>query len=165
MEYAIDAMSPGDWDEVRAIYLEGISTGLATLETEPGTWEKWNAAHLESHRFVARGDASILGWAALSPTSMRPVYGGVAEVSVYVGSRFQCHGIGTALLKALIASSEKSGIWTLQAMIIAGNRASISLHLRCGFREVGLREKLGKLFGQWRDVVLLERRSRIVGFA
>lgn len=162
MEYAIEAMRPSDWDEVRSIYLEGISTGLATLETDPGTWEKWNAAHLECHRLVARGSSSVLGWAALSPTSLRPVYNGVAEVSVYVGSRFQCCGIGKALLDTLIASSEKGGIWTLQAMIIAENRSSISLHLRCGFRKVGLREKLGKLSGKWHDVVLLERRSRIV---
>lgn len=213
MNYSIDRMTPGDWYEVRAIYFEGIATGYATFETDPGSWEKWDAAHLQDHRFVARrgslgtGSAignssignssdsdssgsgpaignsstrgfsasdssirdssdnrsSILGWAALSPVSHRPVYAGVVEVSVYVRAKSQGQGIGWALLEALIASAEKSSIWTLQAAIFPENRASLALHLRCEFREVGRREKLGKLYGKWRDVLLLERRSKVVG--
>jgi L-amino acid N-acyltransferase YncA len=139
MNYTIGTMNPSDWDEVRAIYLEGIATGYATFETDPGTWEKWDAAHLPDHRVVARSGfsmsgSSVIGWAALSPVSNRPIYAGVVEVSVYVASKFQGQGVGRALLEALVASAEKSGIWTLQAAIFPENRASLALHLQCGFR-------------------------------
>jgi phosphinothricin acetyltransferase len=163
VDYRIDRMRPIDWDEVRAIYLEGIATGYATFETDPGTWEKWDGTHLADHRFVAHCDCfSILGWAALSPVSNRPVYAGVVEVSVYVAGKFRGEGVGRALMKALIASAEEAGIWTLQAAIFPENRGSLALHFQCGFREVGRREKLGRLYGKWHDVLLLERRSKTV---
>ena len=163
MEYAIGAMNPADWEQVRSIYLEGIRTGQATFETEAPEWEKWDAGHLKECRLVARTDASIVGWAALSPVSTRRAYSGVAEVSVYIAASFRGRGAGRALLEALIACSEQHGIWTLQAGIFASNEASRTLHGACGFREVGRRERISKLNGTWRDVVLLERRSKAVG--
>jgi len=163
MSCVIDRMNAQDWVQVRAIYLEGITTGHATLETEAPAWEKWNDCHLAESRLVARCDESVAGWAALSPVSSRPVYAGVAEVSVYVGGEYRGRGIGSMLLEALIAESERQGIWTLQAGVFPENKASIELHKRHGFREVGRRERIGKLSGAWRDVVLLERRSAVVG--
>lgn len=164
MNYSIDEMRATDWEQVCAIYLEGIATGIATFETSAPAWEKWDAGHLRGMRPVAR-DASgvVLGWAALSSVSDRCVYGGVAEVSVYVGERGRGRGVGRALLDALVEASERGGIWTLQAGVFPENKASIRLHLRCGFREVGRRERIGKLNGAWRDTLLLERRSRKVG--
>jgi L-amino acid N-acyltransferase YncA len=163
MEYLIDQMQPNDWEQVRAIYLEGIATGLATFETEAPSWEKWDAAHLPTCRLVARRGETVLAWAALSPVSSRRVYAGVAEVSIYVGTNHRGQGLGQKLLEALIAASEQHGIWTLQAGIFADNRASLALHQRSGFREVGRRERIGRLPGTWRDVALLERRSKTVG--
>jgi L-amino acid N-acyltransferase YncA len=163
MDYVIEGMKPSDWEQVRAIYVEGIATRSATLETEAPSWERWDAAHLADPRLVARAGDHILGWAALSPVSSRCVYAGVAEVSVYVGARFTRRGIGRALLETLIALSEQSGIWTLQAGVFPENVASLALCEQCGFREVGRRERLGKLDGVWRDVLLLERRSRVAG--
>ena len=163
MEYTIEQMQPDDWERVRLIYLEGIDTGNATFETEAPDWDTWNNTHLSFCRIVARDADLVLGWAALSRVSDRCVYGGVAEVSVYVAEIARGKGIGRALLVELIAESENSGIWTLQAGILAENKASIAVHRRSGFREVGRREKLGKLNGEWRDVVLMERRSNIVG--
>jgi len=165
MKCSIETLTPEDWGNVRSIYAEGIKTGCATFETDPGTWETWNAAHLPAHRFVARGGgpaAALIGWAALAPVSSRRVYAGVAEVSVYVASVSQGKGVGRSLLEALIASAEEAGIWTLQAMIFPENVASLKLHFACGFREVGRREKLGKLDDKWHDVLLLERRSKVV---
>lgn len=159
----IDVMRASDWKEVRAIYGEGIATGDATFETRPPGWAAWNAVHLPSCRLVARDGESLLGWAALSSVSDRCVYGGVAEVSVYVAARTRGKGVGRALLSRLIEESEKNGIWTLQAGIFPENTASLALHKRCGFRVVGRRKKLGKLKGKWRDVILLERRSTKVG--
>jgi len=163
MEYQIESMSESDWDQVRSIYLEGIQTGDATFETDAPSWEKWDAGHLKDCRLVARDDCAILGWAALSHVSARQVYAGVTEVSIYVAAESRGRRIGQALLSALIAESERCGIWTLQAGIFPENRSSISLHLKNGFREVGRRERLGKMNGIWRDVVLLERRSNLVG--
>ena len=163
MNYVVEEMRPEDWGQVRAIYLEGIATGVATFETDAPAWEKWDAGHLRKARLVARDGAEVLGWAALSPVSDRCVYGGVAEVSVYVGERGRGRGIGRALLDALVAASERNGIWTLQAGVFPENEASIRLHLSCGFREVGRRERIGRLHGAWRDTLLLERRSRSVG--
>jgi L-amino acid N-acyltransferase YncA len=162
-DYMIDTMKESDWEQVRSIYLEGIATGDATFETDAPTWEKWNAAHLPSCRLVARSGDTVRGWAALSPVSSRCVYGGVAEVSIYIGQRYRGIGLGRALLMALITESEKNGLWTLQAGIFPENQASIDLHKRCGFREVGRRERIGKMDGRWRDTVLLERRSSVVG--
>jgi L-amino acid N-acyltransferase YncA len=159
----IAALTPADWDEVRRIYAEGIATGNATLETETPSREKWDRGHRTDARFVAREGGRIVGWAALSPVSERCVYGGVAEVSVYVASDARGRGVGRRLLDELVRSSEDAGVWTLQAGIFPENAASIALHEKCGFRVVGVREKLGRLRGRWRDVVLLERRSARVG--
>jgi len=158
-----DALRPEDWEQVRAIYVEGIATGHATFETGAPQWEKWDSEHLARARLVARDGPAILGWAALSPVSGRCVYAGVAEVSVYVATSARNRGIGRALLEGLIRASEAEGIWTLQAGVFPENASSLALHRRCGFREVGRRERLGKLGDTWRDVILLERRSRMVG--
>lgn len=163
MDFVIDQMTAADWNEVRAIYLDGISTGNATFETEAPTWEKWDSGHRSDCRLVARQDEDILGWVALSPVSGRCVYAGVAEVSVYVSGSSRGKGIGDAMLKSLIIESEKAGIWTLQAGIFPENIASIKLHLNNGFRELGRRERIGKMNGVWRDVTLLERRSTVTG--
>lgn len=162
-ESKIEAMGPGDWDQVRAIYLEGINTGHATFEADVPTWEQWDAAHLRFARLVVRQADDVIGWAAISPVSQRCVYGGVAEVSVYVSAAARGKGVGRKLLNGLIDESEQNGIWTLQAGIFPENTASLALHRACGFREVGRRERIGKMRGVWRDTVLLERRSAKVG--
>ncbi len=159
----IERMLPRHWERVRSIYLEGIATGDATFETEAPEWGRWDAAHLRLCRLVALDGGRVAGFAALSPVSSRKVYAGVAEVSVYVGAEFRGRGFGRALLEALIRESEASGVWTLQAGIFPENVASVEMHRACGFREVGRRERVGKLGGRWRDTVLLERRSKIVG--
>ena len=156
-------MKPGDWEQVRSIYLEGIATGYTTFETDAPSWEKWDVGHLLFARLVARKGERVLGWAALSPVSKRAAYRGVAELSVSVGEESRGQGIGRALLEALIEESERNDIWMLQAAIFPENTASVKLHLRCGFREVGRRERIGKLNGSWRDTLLFERRSKIVG--
>jgi phosphinothricin acetyltransferase len=163
MRISIEPMVEKHWPDVAAIYREGIATGLATLETETPDHQEWNRAHLEVCRFVAIVNASVTGWAALSPISERCVYGGVAEVSVYVTESARGKGAGRALLDRLMEESEKEGIWTLQAGIFPENKISIDLHKSCGFREVGIRERLGQLRGRWRDVLLMERRSDVVG--
>lgn len=170
MNFSIENMNASDWTQVQSIYQKGISTGHATFEEKVPGWQIWDTDHLTKCRFVARSDRSILGWAALSSVSGRCIYSGVAEVSVYVDPIFQKKGIGTSLLSALVIASEKNEIWTLQAGIFPENQASLHLHKRHGFREVGRREKLGKMnFGElkgiWRDVILMERRSRIVGLS
>lgn len=159
----IEAMTAAHWDEVRRIYAAGIATGNATFQTEPPTWEAWNAGHLRTCRLIARRGEAVIGWAALSGVSGRAVYAGVCEVSIYVAPEAQGRGIGRRLLGALIDASEDDGRWTLQAGIFPENAASVALHERCGFRLVGRRERLGALHGVWRDVLLLERRSTRVG--
>jgi L-amino acid N-acyltransferase YncA len=161
--FTLEEMSPEHWEQVRSVYVEGLETGDATFETEAPEWERWNAAHLQCCRLVALEGGRVAGWAALSRVSAREVYAGVAEVSVYVGGGFRGAGVGRALLEALVRESEAAGLWTLQASIFPENGASIALHRACGFREVGRRERVGKLRGRWRDTVLLERRSRITG--
>ena len=163
MEFLLEPMSPAYWESVRAIYREGIATGNATFEQSAPEWEQWDEGHLRACRFVARSRGEVLGWAALSPVSRRRVYRGVAEVSVYVSGQVRRKGVGMALLAALIESSEREGIWTLQAGIFPENTASVELHRRAGFRVVGTRERLGAMDGRWRDVVLMERRSAVVG--
>jgi phosphinothricin acetyltransferase len=163
MSVTIDKMAPDDWPAVRDIYLEGIATGNATFETDAPEWEQWNASHLEHCRLVARDGERVLGWAALSPVSRRKVYAGIAEVSIYVAAEAQGRGIGKLLLQSLIEDSETHGLWTLQTGIFPENAPSIALHKACGFREVGLRRRIGKLGDRWRDVVLMERRSARVG--
>ena len=159
----LGVMTAADWEPVLAIYLAGIATGQATFETEPPTWTNWNNAHLAAPRLVAISDKTIVGWAALSPVSARHVYAGVAEVSVYVAEEMRGRGIGAMLLEALVKESERNGIWTLQASIFPENAASISLHNSCGFREVGTRQRIAKMKGIWRDTLLFERRSKLVG--
>ena len=161
--FTIEALVPEDWERVRAIFLEGIATGHATFETGAPTWEKWDGDHLDRARLVARDGAGVVGWGALSPVSGRCVYAGVAEVSIYVAEAARGRGVGRALLEALVRASEDAGIWTLQAGIFPENTASLAVHRRCGFREVGRRERLGKQGAAWRDVILVERRSSIVG--
>jgi phosphinothricin acetyltransferase len=164
MNYHIEAMNAAHWPQVRAVYLEGIATGQATFETDaPSSWEEWEASHLTHSRLVAVSGEAVAGWAALSSVSKRRVYRGVAEVSVYVGRGRRGEGIGRALLEALVLSSERNGIWTLQAGVFPENAASIAVHRACGFREVGRRERIGEMRGVWRDTLLLERRSEIVG--
>jgi len=163
MSSTVDNMHAADWDQVCSIYVEGIATGHATFETSAPAWEKWNADHLDEPRLVVRRDGAVVGWAALSAVSGRCVYAGVAEVCVYVAEKCRGQGIGLALLNALVERAEQRGIWTLQAGVFPENRGSIELHFKCGFREVGRREKLGKMAGVWRDVVLLERRSKVAG--
>ena len=156
-------MTAADWPRVRQIYLEGIATRNATFETEAPPWEKWDRGHLPNCRFVAHDRIDVLGWAALAPVSSRRVYAGVTEVSVYVATMAQSKGVGRALLAALIESAEAAGIWTLQAGIFPENVASVHLHKSLGFREVGRRENIGKMGDRWRDVMLLERRSKVAG--
>jgi len=153
---------PLDWEEVSAIYAEGIATGVASFETAPPSWDAWDAGHTDV-RVVAEVDGRIAGWCALSPTSSRDCYRGVAEESVYVAAWAQGRGVGRALLDETIARSEAAGIWTLQAGIFPENKPSLRLHLGCGFRLVGVRERLGEAGGVWRDVLLLERRSEVIG--
>ena len=159
---SIRELRPDDWPAVRAIYEDGIRSGDATFETETPTWESWDAAHSEL-RLVAERDGSIVGWAALSPASGRCCYSGVGEVSVYVAEEARGSGLGRELLGDLVERSEGAGYWTLNAGVFPENEASMRLHRSCGFREVGVRERLGELRGVWRDVVLFERRSAVVG--
>jgi L-amino acid N-acyltransferase YncA len=148
-----------DWPAVRTIYEAGIATGDATFETTAPDWAAWDAAHLADHRLVAHLDGRVAGWTALAPVSDRCAYVGVAEDSIYVAPEVQGRGVGRALLAAVVASAEQAGIWTIQTGIFPENRPSMRLHKACGFRVVGVRERLGQLHGRWRDVVLLERRS------
>jgi L-amino acid N-acyltransferase YncA len=154
-------MGPGDWPHVAAIYAAGIATRNATFETEVPAWAEWDAAHLPDHRFVASDSDGIVGWVALTAYSDRCCYEGVADLSVYVDPAAQGRGIGRTLLEQVVTSAEGAGIWTLQAGIFPENEASLALHRRCGFRVVGTRERIGRLDGVWRDVLLLERRSPV----
>jgi len=159
---SIRALRPEDWPTVRAIYEEGIRDGNATFETETPSWERWDAAHSEP-RLVAERDGAVVGWAAVSPVSDRCCYQGVGDVSVYVAEAARGAGVGRVLLEAIVERSEQAGFWTLNAGVFPENDPSLRLHKACGFREVGVRERLGELHGVWRDVVLLERRSTLVG--
>ena len=155
-------LRPRDWPEVARIYAEGIATGNATFETEVPSWADWDAAHLLAHRLVAERDGKVCGWIAAVPVSSRCCYAGVAELSVYVGEEARGQGIGAELLAAMIESSERAGIWTLQTGVFPENAASLALLRRFGFRAVGTQERIGRLHGIWRDVALLERRSEVV---
>ena len=159
----IRRMQPSDWPEVARIYAEGMATGLATFETQVPEYEAWDRAHLSTWRWVADAGGSLLGWAALSPVSGRCVYGGVAELSIYVGSGHRGEGVGRALLTVLIPDSEAAGLWTLQSGVFPENSASIGLHLAMGFRQLGYRERIGRRDGAWKDNVLFERRSPKIG--
>jgi L-amino acid N-acyltransferase YncA len=154
----IRALARGDWDAVEAIYAEGIATRQATFETSTPPWEEFDHGRLQDHRFVAVDGARVLGWAALSPTSSRACYAGVAEHSVYVAESARGRGVGKALMGALLASADAGGIWTIQTSVFPENAASVALHERLGFRVVGRRERIAQLDGAWRDTLLLERR-------
>jgi len=155
----VEPLTSAHWPAVARIYAEGIAGRNATFETEVPDWEQWDASHLAEHRFAATEDDAVLGFAALSPVSDRCVYGGVVENSVYVAANAQGRGVGRALLTALVEATEAAGIWTIQSGIFPENAASLRLHEALGFRVVGRRERLGKLDGVWRDVLLVERRS------
>jgi L-amino acid N-acyltransferase YncA len=168
MEHQPEPMKPEDWGQVRAIYEEGISTENATFEAAVPDWEKWDSAHVAEPRLVVRVNGQVAAWAALSRVSARKCYAGVAELSIYVGEKYRGKGIGDALLGAFVRASEQAGFWTLQGGIFPENTASIDLHEKHGFRVLGIREKVGKmafgkLQGKWRDVVLMERRSKVAG--
>ncbi|HYT31287.1 MAG TPA: GNAT family N-acetyltransferase [Thermoanaerobaculia bacterium] len=156
-------MRPADWKAVRRIYLEGIASRHGTFEEKAPTWRKWNESHRRKPRLVAIANGRVVAWAAVSPVSGRSVYAGVAEVSIYVAASARGLGIGRVLLSELVRAAEEAGIWTLQAGIFPENRASLAIHRRSGFRKVGRRERIGKQGAVWRDVVLLERRSRTIG--
>jgi L-amino acid N-acyltransferase YncA len=156
----VDELTAGDWPAVSAIYADGIATRNATFETAVPSWGEWERAHMDRHRLVGRVDGEIVGWAALSRVSDRQCYRGVAEDSVYVRDGHHGQGVGRALLSALVSRAEAAGVWTIQAGVFPENLASLKLHVACGFRVVGVRERIGQLDGAWRDVVLLERRSK-----
>jgi L-amino acid N-acyltransferase YncA len=155
-------LRPDDWPAVRAIYEDGIRGGDTTFETEPPSWERFDAAHPQI-RLVVERDGVVAGWAALSPASSRHCYRGVGEVSVYVAAEARGAGLGRTLLERLVELSEQAGYWTVTAGVFPENEASLRLHRACGFRDLGVRERIGELHGVWRDVVLLERRSTLVG--
>ena len=163
MTITVDNMTEADWPAVATILGEGIATGHARFEDTVPTWDEFDSTYLSVCRLVARADAGVLGWVALGAISHRAVHAGVADVSIYIKASARGQGLGTTLLKAVIEQSEQAGIWTLQAGIFPENAASLSLHRQCGFRVVGLRERLGQMHGRWRDVVLMERRSTTVG--
>jgi L-amino acid N-acyltransferase YncA len=159
----IETMQPNYWQEVRSIYEEGIRTGNATFESTAPEWEVWDQSHLKECRIIARKGDKVLGWAALSPVSGRCVYAGVAEVSVYVSADARGKGIGKLLLEKLIDESEAANLWTLQAGIFPENVASVKLHEAYGFRNMGRWERIGKMNGVWRDTIIMEHRSKIIG--
>ena len=151
------------WSTVKKIYEQGLKTGVATFETESPNWEDWNESHLSICRFVALQGNQVVGWIALSPVSSRCVYGGVAEISVYIDEKHRGNGIGKILLTEVITESENNGYWMLQAGIMPANVGSVKLHESIGFRIVGIREKISKIHGEWQDNLLLERRSKTIG--
>jgi phosphinothricin acetyltransferase len=165
LEYLIKPLEESQWEGASEIYRQGLMTGQATFETAVPDFNHWDASHLSFGRIaaVSRSEQRLIGWAALSPVSKRPAYAGVAEVSVYVSENARGKGVGHALLQALIGEAEQNGIWTLQASIFPENEASLRLHESLGFRVIGKRERISQLKGVWRDTLLLERRSTVVG--
>lgn len=156
-------MRDSDWPKVAKIYQQGIETGNATFETKVPSWEEWDKDHLKTCRIVAEENQNVVGWAVLSPDSGRCVFAGVAEVSVYISTDHFGKGIGSELLSRLIRESEQNDLWTIKSGIFPENKVSIHIHEKHGFRIVGIHEKIGKMDDRWRDVVLMERRSKIVG--
>jgi phosphinothricin acetyltransferase len=152
-----------DYPAVKTIYQQGIDTKNATFQLKTKTWDEWNNSMHHHSRIVAEENGNVLGWAALSPISNREVYSGIAEMSIYVSASTQGRGIGQKLLEQLILESEKNNIWMLQSAIFPENRGSLHIHINNNFRQLGIREKLGKMDDTWRDVVLMERRSKTVG--
>ncbi|MDR0981359.1 MAG: GNAT family N-acetyltransferase [Methanocalculaceae archaeon] len=165
MDVTVREMISGDWDAVQRIYQDGIDTGIATFQPEVPPFAEWDRVHLPFCRLVAVASDIVIGFAVLMPVSARAVYAGVAEVSIYIAPEYAGKGAGTILLNALIAASERHGIWMLQSGILSGNVASVRLHEKCGFRLVGYREKIGcDRYGTWRDVIFFERRSHAVAW-
>ncbi len=156
-------LEPLHWDRVRDIYVEGLATGEASFETRAPDWTEWDRGHLARPRLIATRGGQIVGWVALSAVSRRQCYAGVGEVSIYVAGEARGQGIGKRLLQEAIPASEAEGIWTLQAVIYPTNLPSVRLHEACGFRVVGRRERIAQRDGVWRDTLLLERRSAVVG--
>ena len=153
----------GDWAEVSRIYRQGMDSNLATFEAEVPSYEKWDAGHLSFGRLVFERCNGLAGWVALSPVSARSCFHGIAEVSIYVSAEAKHCGVGTMLLNGVIDASEQNGLWTLQSVVMRNNEPSLALHRKCGFRVVGIREKMARdPRGEWRDTVLLERRSSCV---
>jgi phosphinothricin acetyltransferase len=152
-----------DFTSVKSIYQQGIDTGNATFQKKAKGWNEWNSSFLITCRIVAELNNEVVGWAALSAASKRSVYNGVAEVSIYIAKNYANYGIGNSLLSELISTSENEGIWTLQAGIFPENESSIAIHSKNGFKTIGVREKLGKMNGAWRDILFMERRSKVVG--
>jgi L-amino acid N-acyltransferase YncA len=163
MDFLIEDLRPGDWEQVRQIYLDGLATGQASFEVEAPTWESWDQRFHRHSRLAARENGQLIAWAGLAPVSSRPCYAGVAEVSLYVAGDHRGRGIGKRLLQALIESSERNGIWSLYGATFPENAASIQLQLSCGFRIVGRRERIAQRQGMWRDTIITERRSKVVG--
>lgn len=160
MNYKIREMVEDDWSSVRKIYQSGINSNLATFETHCLTYTDWDKTHIKDCRFVITDEEIVIGWAVLSAVSNRAVFAGVAEISIYIDDRYKNQGAGTLLLNHLVRESEKCGFWLLESVIFQNNTASLELHKKCGFREVGYREKMGKdRFGEWRNVVVMEKRS------
>jgi L-amino acid N-acyltransferase YncA len=162
MKVSIRAFKKQDWASVSSIYKEGIATGIATFETEAPSYDVWGEKFIKNCRLVAEINNEVIGFAVLSQVSKRNVYKGVGEVTVYIAKNQRGKGVGKQLLTDLIVASEKEGFWTLQAGIFSTNKPSIQLHENCGFRIVGIREKIGQLHGIWYDNILMERRSKII---
>jgi phosphinothricin acetyltransferase len=148
-----------DYPQVAAIYKKGLATGIATFETMVPAWNSWNQKFLECCRYVLENKGEVIGWCTLSSVSIRKVYHGVAEDTIYIDPDYQGKSLGKMLLQYLITESEKNGFWTLQAVIFSQNKSSIALHKSCGFRKIGIREKIAKRDGKWHDNVIMERRS------
>ena len=159
----IRTFKKSDFSSVKSIYQQGIDTGNATFQNKAKGWNEWNASFLTNCRIVAEMNEEVVGWAALSATSNRTVYNGVAEVSIYIAKNYANYGIGNSLLSELVSTSENEGIWTLQAGIFPENESSIAIHSKNGFKTIGVRKKLGKMNGAWRDILFMERRSKVVG--
>ena len=159
----IRTFKKSDFSSVKSIYQQGIDTGNATFQNKAKGWNEWNASFLTNCRIVAEMNEEVVGWAALSATSNRTVYNGVAEVSIYIAKNYANYGIGNSLLSKLVSISENEGIWTLQAGIFPENESSIAIHSKNGVKTIGVREKLGKMNGAWRDILFMERRSKVVG--
>jgi L-amino acid N-acyltransferase YncA len=163
LDTRIEPMRPADWPAVREIHAQGIATGDATFDTGAPDWAQWDAGHLEACRLVARNDAGeVVAWAALSPVQRKSAYRGVAEGSLYVREDVRGTGVGRKLSEAMVEAADAAGIWTVELWIFPENRASIALCESLGFRIVGVRERIGKREGRWRDVVVMERRSDAV---
>jgi L-amino acid N-acyltransferase YncA len=163
VEFIISDLKPDNWKQVRQIYLEGLATGQASFEVDAPTWKQWDRSHHRHSRLVVRHEDCVIAWAAIAAVSRRDCYAGVAEVSMYVASSYQNKGIGKRHLQALIDASEINGIWSLYGSTFPENTASIRMQLACGFRVVGRRERIAQQHGIWRDTVISERRSKVVG--